>query len=349
MALRPQLDLVPAYHFTEQSCTIKLDQNESPFELPDHLQEALFERLKGVALNRYPELNAHSLRKHLAEYLNWSPDGMVISGGSNILIQALVVAAGLGQQVLTVKPSFSVYSLEANILGTDLVEIPLEEDFSLPKNQLIERLKRGKGVFFLANPAAPTANLFEKADIIELAEAAKDNWLMVIDEAYHQFSKTDYSFLIKDYPHIVCLRTFSKAFGLGGVRLGYALMADKVAEQVQKTVLPFSISGLQLAIGEFMLEHQDLIRQNLELILQERERLYQNLGQIKKIKAYPSQANFFLLRVPDAASLYKGMLEHSICIRRQDHLPLLEGCVRVSVGKPEENDAFLSALSKLLG
>ncbi len=349
MALRSQLGLVPAYHFSEKPCSIKLDQNESPFDLPEDLELELFDRLKKVALNRYPELSAHTLRQHLANYLGWSAEGIVISGGSNVLIQALIIAAGLGQQVLTVKPSFSVYGLEANILGADFIELPLGENFSLPKAALVSALKKGKGVFFLANPAAPTANLFSQEDIIELAEAAKDNWIMVIDEAYHQFSATDYSFLIKGFPQLICLRTFSKAFGLAGARLGYALMQEALAEQIQKTILPFSVSGLQLTIGEFMLEHPKLTEKNLGLILLERERMAQAFKAFKNITVFPSQTNFFLFRVKDAEGLYNGMLKHNICIRRQDHLPMLEGCLRVSVGKPEENDAFLSALTSLLG
>lgn len=349
MALRSQLNLVSAYHFSEKPCSIKLDQNESPFELPAALKTELFERLQGLALNRYPELSAHSLRQRLAEYLNWTADGIVISGGSNVLIQALTIAAGIGQQVLTVKPSFSVYGLEAKLLGAELIEIPLKADFSLPKKELLTVLKQGKGVFFLANPAAPTANLFSQEDILDLAEAAKNNWLMVIDEAYHQFSGTDYSFLIKDFPQLICLRTFSKAFALGGVRLGFGLMQPALAEQIQKTLLPFSISSLQLAIAEFILERPELSQRNLELILLERERMAKELKSFSNLTLYPSKANFFLFRVANAEALYNGMLKHDICIRRQDHLPLLEGCLRVSVGKAEENDAFLSALRTLLG
>lgn len=348
MALRTDLKAIPAYHFAEKPCSIKLDQNESPFSLPQALHTELFERLKKVALNRYPELSAHSLRERLANYHSWPVEGIVMSAGSNVLIQALVIAAGMGQTVLSVKPSFSVYGLQARVLGANLLEIALEDDFTLPKKALLEALEGHQGVFFLANPAAPTANLFDEASLRELAEASKGKWLMVIDEAYHQFSGTDYAFLAKDYAHVLCLRTFSKAFGLGGVRLGYSLSTKDLAKEVQKTVLPFSISALQLTIGQFVLEHPELIQETIRCTLAERERLSIALKALTGITVYPSTTNFILIRVANPEALYHALLERSICIRRQDHLAQLEGCLRISVGKPEENDALLQALSDIL-
>ena len=349
MTIRPEVLAAPAYHFSAKDAAIKLDQNESAYDLDDALKAEVLERLKAVAFNRYPELSAHSLATRLAKHEKWSPEGIVLSGGSNVLIQALILAAGLGKTVLTVKPSFSVYSLQAQLLGVNLSEIALDESFELNMPKLLAALESGAGVFFLANPAAPTGNTFSRADIEHLAEASKDAWLMVIDEAYYQFANTNYLELVSRFNHVVCLRTFSKAFGLGGVRLGYALMQASLAENVQKLILPFSVSALQQSVGMTVLEHTELVQERTQEVLEERSRVVNELSRLPTLTVYPSETNFILFRVPDAESFYEGLLDKGVLIRRQDHLYGLEGCLRVSIGKPDENTAFLDAARTLIG
>ena len=349
MFLRPEVLAAPAYNFTPHLEPIKLDQNESPYDLPPELKQEVLARLETILFNRYPDLGAEGLRHKLSQHLDYPEKGIVISGGSNVLIQAFVLAAGIGHQVLTVSPTFSVYPLQAKLLGATLVECPLNPDFSLPLENLLQKLSRGQGVFFLANPAAPTANLFTEKDIETLAEASKDNWLFVLDEAYHQFSETDYRYLVKRYDHVASLRTFSKAFGLGGVRLGYALMQPNLAEHIQKLILPFSVSALQTTIADVMLDHTDLIKERIEETLNERERVMQTLAHVKGLEVLPSQTNFFLMRVKNPDSIYQKLLEAGIVIRRQDHLPILQGCLRVSIGTPYENNQFLDIISKIVG
>lgn len=347
-ALRKEVIAAPAYHFSEKPYKIKLDQNESPFALPKELQEQLKEQIGKLELNRYPELNAHSVRSLLAEQLDWSADGIVLSSGSNVLIQALVMAAGIGQSVLTVDPTFSVYSMQAELLGADLISLPLNDNFSLPVEDLKDKLSTGQGVFFLANPSAPTANLIDRSIIEELAEASKDNWLFVIDEAYHQFSQTDFSYLVNQYEHVICLRTFSKAFGLGGVRLGYALMQTPLATHLQKLIMPFSISILQLAIAELILNHSDYTKEHIHYLLSQRDELSSSLSKLNGVEAFKSDTNFILFRVGNASEIYNALLEEGVLIRRQDHLAGLTGCLRVAVGTSEENQAFLKALERAL-
>ncbi len=343
MSIRPEIRSLDPYHFKARPYTTKLDQNESPFDLPDALKTRVAERIRDIDVNRYPEIDAHSLRQALSRHLGWPEEGLVISNGSNVLIQALVIAAGLGRRVLSVSPTFSVYSLQASVLGVPLTEIPLEADFSLPTEALKAELANGEGIFFLAAPAAPTGNLFSDADILDLVEAAQPNWTVVIDEAYHQFSGSDFSNLAQQYPHVVCLRTFSKAFGLGGARLGYALTHPDVAEQIQKVLLPFSVSALQVAVGVTVLDAPEYTERYINLVKGERERIAAELSRLDGIKVFPSLTNFLLFRVEDAAAFYEGLLERGVLIRRQDHLPGLSGCLRVSVGTEAENSAFLEA------
>jgi histidinol-phosphate aminotransferase len=179
----------------------------------------------------------------------------------------------------------------------------------------------------------------------DLAAASQENWLFVVDEAYHQFSGSDASALVRRYPHVVSLRTLSKAFGLGGVRLGYALMQSALAEQLQKAVMPFSVSALQSAVAETVLEAPGYTERYIEEAKRERERMFAALQVLPGVTPFPSSTNFILFKVPDAARVFKALLARGVVVRRQDHLPGLAGCLRVSVGTPVQNSAFLDALS----
>ena len=347
MSVRPEVLATPAYHFSAKPHTVKLDQNESPYDLPVELKQEVLTRLSSVSTNRYPELAGESLRAALAQRHGWLETGVVVGGGSNTLIQAFVIACGLGRRVLSVTPTFSVYSLYANLLNAELTEVPLEKDFALPTGSLKRELSRGQGVLFLTNPAAPTGNAFAEEGIEELIRAAAPNWTVVLDEAYCQFSGTDLSHFAQTYPHVACLRTLSKAFGMGGVRLGFALAQPELAEQLQKVMMPFSVSSLQLAVGLTVLEHPDFVAERVAETLRERETLARGLRALG-IEVFPSKTNFLLFRVADASLFYDALLARGVLIRRQDHLHGLEGCLRVSVGTPQENKVFLEAVRGVL-
>lgn len=342
MSVRPEVRAARAYHFTPRPAPIKLDQNESPYDLPEALKARVLARLAALPWNRYSELGAESLRAAVAEHHGWDEAGVVVSGGSNVLIQAFVAACGLSQRVLSVKPTFSVYSDQARLLGAPLTEVPLGEGFALPLEALKGELQRGPGVLFLATPAAPTGNAFPEAELKELLEASS-GWTVVLDEAYHQFSDTDVLPLARAHPNAASLRTFSKAFGLGGVRLGYALTDPDLAQNVQKLLLPFSVSALQIATGLAVLEAPEYVAARAEEARLERERLRRGLEALPGVQVFPSQTNFLLFRVGDAAAFFSHLLSAGVLIRRQDHLPGLSGCLRVSVGSPAENGAFLGA------
>ena len=347
MSVRPNVRAARAYHFTPRPARIKLDQNESPYDLPPELKAEVWERLQYTPWNRYPELAAESLRAAIARFHGWDEAGVVVSSGSNVLIQAFVAACGISQRVLSVHPTFTVYGEQARLLGAPLTEVALGDDFGLPFEPLRDELKCGPGVFFLANPAAPTGNVFPKAELAALTEAAAPDWTLVFDEAYHQFTDADLLPLVRDNPHTVSLRTFSKAFGLGGVRLGYTLTSPDLAQNIQKLLLPFSVSALQIATGLTVLEHPDYVAVRAAEAKREREVLFYELQALPNLTVYPSGTNFLLFRVEDAETFFNALLDQGILVRRQDHLPGLSGCLRVSVGTPEENRAFIGAVKKV--
>lgn len=342
MTVRPEIRALAPYNFKAHDAAIKLDQNESPYDLPDALKKTIAERVAAVTFNRYPEIIGQSLRKKIADYHHWDEAGVMVEGGSNKLIRTFVEVCAVNETILTVTPTFSIYALQAPILAARLLEIPLEDDFALPVDALLEALEQGRGVFFLANPAAPTGNVFAREDIERLVAAAAPNWTVVIDEAYCQFSDTDCSDLAKRFDHVASLRTFSKAFALAGLRLGYVLTAPKLAQQLEKARMPFALSALQVAAGTAVLEQPEYIQRYISEVATERQRVFDALNALEHISVSPSVTNFMIFRVSDPERYYRGLMARGVLIRRQDHL--IPGYLRVSLGTPDENTAFIEAI-----
>lgn len=349
MSIRANVRALARYHFTPRTeQAVKLDQNESPEDLPAALKDEVVRRIGASAFHRYPELHPVSLERALARKHGWDPEGVVVTGGSNVLLQALAIVAGIGQQVLTVSPTFSVYGLQARLLGAELVEVPLGAGFALPVEGLLGALHGGRGVAFLANPAAPTGNLFPAEAVRTLLDAAGDDWLFVVDEAYAEFAGSDHLALVRAHPTAGSVRTLSKAFALAGVRVGYGLFAPEVAAEVRKAVLPFAVSALQRAVASTVLEHPDYVAGRVARARAERDRIVRALEVMDGVEVFPSVTNFVLFRVADAEATYDGLLRRGVVVRRQDHLPGLAGCLRVSAGTAQETDAFLAALGDAL-
>lgn len=344
-AFKPHLQGLPSYPYKKVDASIKLDQNESPYDLPSELKQRVLQRMQNLDFNRYPYLHAEDVREKLSSWLGWPIEGMVVSPGSNLLIQALVQAAS---HVLDTAPSFPHYAFSAKISATPHQAIALGDGFSLPTQELLEALNTDPGVLFLPNPHAPTAQLFAEADLCLLAEkAAQTGWLLVIDEAYQQFSGTDYTWLARANPHVAILRTFSKAWGLGGIRAGYLLASPEVCNIVQNFVPPFGLPAHTAQILLTVLESPGYVQGIVQTLRTEREKLFLALQKHPTWKIYSSQTNFFLIRTPDAAAAYNMLLRQGILVRRQDHYLGLEGCIRVSVGTPQENQRFLEAAFSL--
>ncbi|WP_291426587.1 histidinol-phosphate transaminase [Deinococcus sp.] len=347
--IRAAVRAVPAYPFVPTDAPIKLDQNENPYDFPAELKAEATRRMLERPWNRYPDLHADTVRAAIARYESWDEAGVVVTPGSNVLIKLLTELAGIGQTVLVTDPTFSVYTLEASLLGAKLVEVSLNADFSLPVPELSAALEREQpGVFCIAQPHAPTGHLDTRADVEALVQVAERcGWITVIDEAYYQYGGHDYRDLVRRSPGTLSLRTFSKAWGLAGARLGYLLAGRDVAENAQKLVSAFNITVLGQAVAEVALEHPEYMQRRVEEGIRERERVLAALKDHPTCQAIPSQSNFFLLRTPDADAAYQHFLQSGVVVRRQDKLHLLQGCLRVAVGTPAENDAFIAAAQAL--
>ncbi|MGQ9510684.1 MAG: pyridoxal phosphate-dependent aminotransferase [Thermaceae bacterium] len=341
-AFKPHLVGLSRYPYAPQKVRVKLDQNESPFDLPPEVKARALERMAQVAWNRYPSLDAEEVRLALARRLDWVPEGVVVAPGSNLLIQALVQAA---QSVLDTAPSFPHYAHAAKLSATPYKAVLLREEgegFGLDLEALLSDFRGG--VLFLPNPHAPTGSLFPREAVLALARRAQEvGGLLVLDEAYREFAGVDHMDLVRENPHVALLRTFSKAWSLGGVRAGYLLGSPEVAAVVQNLLPPFVLPVHTAAILLAVLEASPYVEEVVRYVRKERERLYEALKVHPTWRVYRSHTNFLLVKTPDAQKAFVQLLEHGVLVRRQDHHPLLEGALRVSVGKREENEAFLEA------
>ncbi|MBX7149207.1 histidinol-phosphate transaminase [bacterium] len=336
----------PAYHLkTEEG--IKLNQNESPWDIPVHLKTEIIEKLLQTPWNRYPLGDIVPLKKKLAKLLNLWPDNLVFANGSNVLIQAIIMACAVNDKIMVLDPTFSVYELQGQLLGNTIIKYPLDENFEFDRDALIATVKKQKPkVLFIANPNAPTGNLYNLNMMRAIVEECP--CLVVVDEAYYPFSGTTVINWVRQYDNLIVLRTFSKAFAMGGVRFGYLAADADIATQIEKCLLPFCISKLTAACVDTVLDHPEYVENYTSDICKERDRVVEEMKNIPGITVYPTKANFVLFKCEDSQTVFRRVLNEGVILRDVSNPTTLAKTLRVSIGTKEENNAFLSALKKAI-
>ena len=328
---------------------VKVDTMENPFRLPQPLRVELGERLAQVALNRYPAERGDVLRAALAAHARMPDDcDIMLGNGSDELITMLTLACDVpGNVVLAPLPGFVMYELSARLQGLTFVGVPTTADFELDLPAMLAAVRQHQpALIYLAYPNNPTANLWNDAAIDAVIEAAPG--LVVMDEAYQPFAARDSMARLKRHEHVLLMRTMSK-FGLAGVRIGYLLGRRELIAEVDKLRPPFNISVLNGEAALFALEHADEYARQAQLIRSERDALQMKLRDLPGVRAFPSEANMILVRVPDAKRVFEGMRERGVLIKNISGMhPLLAGCVRITVGTPEENLLMIDALKASL-
>jgi histidinol-phosphate aminotransferase len=336
---------VPAYTLRGYDEGIKLNQNENPFDFPEDLKEEAFQRFRKRQWARYPDFIPDSLRLRLAEFAGWHKDGILIGNGSNELLQAcLMVFVNERTKVAIPFPTFSVYRLIANVLGAKIVDIPMNPDMSYNVSALISISREsGAGVLIINNPNNPTGSAINEQDLKRILDEFPGH--VLLDEAYYEFYRHTGLGFLAEYPRLIITRTFSKAMGMAGLRLGYLMAHPDLAAQISKAKLPYNVNQFSLTVAEVALENLDRFRPAIETILKEKERLGKELSALPGVKVYPSESNFFLVEVPIAPrTLFDNLYAQGILIRDVSSYPALSKCLRISVGTPEENDKLLSAM-----
>jgi histidinol-phosphate aminotransferase len=343
--VRPEVRKLAAYHIDETPTRIKLDAMENPFSMPDDVKAKIAEAAKNAAFNRYPDPSAKNLKQAIAGMWGMDPNHMVLGNGSDELIQAVVLA--FGGPVLVPVPTFAMYELTARALGQNVATVPLNKDFSLDPDRLLQKAKQVKArVIFLACPNNPTGNRFSDEAIMRILDKA--NAAVVIDEAYFSFSGKTYLRRMKDHPNMIIFRTLSK-IGLAGLRIGALCAAPGVVAELNKIRLPYNINTLSQAVAIVVLERWDVLYEQISLLISERGRLYNALARMQGITAFPSETNFILFRTDkDATRIFTKLKQAGILIRDMNRPGPLKNCLRVTIGTPIENNEFSAALRKIV-
>ena len=344
--IRPEILAMSAYAVPHAAGMVKLDAMENPYSLPPALRRELAERLAAVELNRYPEPNPARLRQLITKKM-CVPAGMeiLLGNGSDDLIQILTLALSRpGAALMYPSPTFVMYSMNAAFTGMRAIAVPLREDFTLDADAFVARMRADKpALVFLAYPNNPTGVLYPEADVVRIIEAAPG--LVVLDEAYHVFAGKTFMGALPKYRHLIVLRTVSK-LGLAGIRLGYLAAHPEWVRELNKVRPPYNINVLTEATATFMLQHLDVLEAQAAEIRAERAKLNAGLNALRGISVFPSAANFFLVRVPDAAKTYEGLRGQGVLVRNLH--PGIANCLRVTVGTPDENRILLNALKEAL-
>ncbi len=345
--IKPEVRAVSAYTLTHFEAEVKLDQNENPYEIPEDLKRRIVDRALQRDWGRYPEFVPGKLLRTLARFTGWNADGILVGNGSNELISAAVtVTLGPGKRVAIPQPTFALYELMATAAGATIERVGLKEaDFSFDVDKLLEAAQ-GSDVVIVCSPNSPTGSLLERSDAERLLSQARG--LVIIDEAYHEFSGQTLFPLLEKFDNLLLLRTFSKAWSLAGLRFGYMMTSAAIATEVQKVKLPYNVNIFTLAAAELIAEEFD-VEPPVRRLLAERSRLHGELDGRKGVEAFPSRANFILFRTQfPALQLFDALYELGVLVRDVSGYPMLEGCLRVSVGTPDENTRFLEALDRAL-
>jgi histidinol-phosphate aminotransferase len=349
--VRPEIRALKAYHVPDAAGLVKLDAMENPYTWPEAMKDEWLKVLREATINRYPDPQAVALKNRLREALK-VPAGMelLLGNGSDELIQMILMSvAQPGSVVLAPTPTFVMYEMIATFTGMKFIGVPLKSDFALDLDALravAEELS--PAVIFLAYPNNPTGNLFDAAQMEKLIEEAPG--LVVVDEAYHAFAGDTFLDRLGRFDNLLVMRTLSKQ-GLAGLRLGILAGAPEWIAEFDKVRLPYNIGVLNQASAEFALRHADVLDQQAAAIRVEREKLHRTLAGLPGLTVWPSRANFILFRCErHAASDVFGALKRAgVLIKNLDPQGgALKGCLRVTVGKPEENQAFLKALTAAL-
>jgi len=335
-----------AYTLKPVETKFKLNQNESPFDLPEKIKEKVLERLRYRKWNIYPDFTPEDLYEKVAKYLKVKKENILLGNGSNEMIFTIMAAMlETGKKLIISEPTFTVYKLVASNLNAEVIQILQNEDFSNKTGKIAENAAITGSLTVIASPNSPTGTFTKRADLINIIEASKG--IVVIDEAYIQFGGETVIDLINKYDNLIILRTFSKAFGLAGLRIGMMISNSALITEMSKVKLPYNLNILTLATLDILLDSPEIIDSTVKKIIEYRSYLEKELSKIKSIKVIPTSANFFLVRIKESEFLYNKLLEYDILVRDYSNYPMLENCLRISVGNRDENELLVKALKEI--
>ena len=355
----PQPDRVPVrddlvalepYGAPQWEVPVRINTNEMPEGPPQAVLEQVAARLGEIELNRYPDRDAIELRTKLGLLVGLPPEQTWVANGSNeVLTQLLQAYGGAGRKVLLFNPGYSAHPLLAQVTQTEVVTAELDDELQLTPEIATQAVATHQPhLVMIASPVNPTGVVVPDDAIRSLHDAG--HGLVILDEAYIQLSHNPNRAigLMRDLPRLVVSRTYSKAWRMAGLRLGYMYAPEWVVEDIQKVRLPYHLNALTQLVGSIALDLMGDEQANVAEVVAERERVYATLQTMPEVQAWPSEANFILVKVPNAHQVFLDLVDHGVLVRDFSSSPRTEGCLRASIGTRDENDQFLSALRTVL-
>lgn len=336
---------ISAYTLSPLEAPVKINQNENPFGLPGTIRDEIIHRALETDWSRYPDFVPSRLLNKLADYTGWRADGIIAGNGSNEMIQSVVQATiEKGCTVVLPEPTFSVYRQVIAVAGGEVIPVLLTPSLQFDIAAIREAVLHHQPVLtIICSPNNPTGCTIASADLTALLECS--DGLVVVDQAYVEIGGEDFVPLLKTYPNLVILRTFSKAMALGGLRVGYSLASPALAAEFNKAKMPYSLNLFSMIAAEVTLERQSELKPFLAALASERDRLTAELAKIRGLTPFPSAANFIVCRTAIApGELFNQLHRRGFLIRDISRSPLLSDHVRISVGTPAENTGLIAAL-----
>jgi histidinol-phosphate aminotransferase len=335
------------YTLTPVDCKIKLNQNESPFDLPSEFKQKITDKLMNSKWNIYPDFIPDDIYEKIAAFYGYKKENLLIGNGSNEMILTILASTiETSKKIIISIPTFTVYGLISSNLNANLRLIKLNSDFSFNITEILKECKEEGSVTIICSPNNPTGTFIKKADIEKIA--AESGGLVIVDEAYIHFGGESVLDLIRIYPNLVVLRTFSKAFGLAGLRIGMMFSDAGLIGELAKVKLPYNLNIFTIAVLDEIFNTPGYIDDNIKKIIDERTFLERELSKIKKIKIIPSNANFFLVKFEDSRLVFDELVKSGILVRDFSRYPMLENHLRISVGNRNENIALVDALKTII-
>ena len=348
LPVRPDLEGIAPYVSPQLPARYRMNTNETPYPPPEALVEEVAEGLKGVALNRYPDRDATDLFAAISNHVSWPREGLWIANGSNEIFMHLFLAfGGRERSVLLFEPTYALHSLIPRIGNTRVLQALRTEDFTIDLDDALETIEReSPEVVIVCSPNNPTG-MCEPLDVVtKLVENAAG--IVVVDEAYIEFTDPAKSVrpMLEEHDNLVLVKTFSKAWRLAGVRIGYMLAAPGLIEALARVRLPYHLSAITQLVGVAAIKHATQTLELVQAITAERDRISEGLA-AAGIKHYPSDANYVLFEVDDPDRVWQDLFDRGVLVRNYPGNEALSRCLRVTAGLPEETDAFLTALSEV--
>jgi len=346
---RPHVAAVKPYHVPDVIANVILTANESPYNIPQAIKDKIKDEIDKVEFNRYPDPLSTELRTIIGERFGLGPERVFVGNGGDEVIQDIYLAyGGAGRKAVTFEPMFEIYGITGRMTETEMVPILRSPDDFTIGDAIPKAYGIDAALIFICSPNNPTGDLAPLDKIEDLLK--NTDAIVVIDEAYGEFSGQTALPLLSKYDNLAILKTFSKAYSLAGLRAGYLLASEEVISNLLKVKLFFNLNKLSQAIAKIAFLNQDIFDEKIKIILEERDKLFKEMSKIDTIKPYPSYANFILFKTEKpSAEVWQGLLDSGILIRNSSNQVLLENCLRVTVGTKEENDKFLDALRRIHG